>query len=550
MELNQYIRLFRRWTWFLVLAALVGGGIAFFARQSQADTYQAEVKILITRDPQPNSTGGDLPTGADLARLYAELARTRPVLQATIDTLDLDASVRSLREAVEPRIVDDTSLLVIAVTYQRQDQVAPIANTIAAQLRAQNPASLTPEQTQQIASAQAAITQLNSDIQAALDVLADLRAQIAGATTPDQVARLEAEATIIHNQITQWRAQAAANQALIAALQGQTTTLDIVEEAVEAEWPQDKTLVRSAVVGAVIGVLLAAGLVLFMHLQESAVKSAEQAAHIMDLPVLGTIARFGRSKDSYPRRLITQRAPASPIAEAYHAIQANLLLSPPGADKRSGLYVVTSPNPAEGKSITVANLGVAIAQSGLNVLLVDTDLRQPRLHDILNVENKGTLARLLTQSPADYDLAVTQAALPAVLQDHVQAAETPNLSVITSGPLPAIPAEVLHSETLPDWIKVFKAHLDVDVILFDTPPCLAVADSAILAANIRADVVMVLEAGQTQRSAARQAAEQFRHIGSPISGVVLNKTSLREQAMGYGYDYQPQAASGPPGGRE
>ncbi|NDJ78823.1 MAG: polysaccharide biosynthesis tyrosine autokinase [Chloroflexi bacterium] len=550
MELNQYIRLFRQWAWLIVIAALVGGGIAFYARRSQAENYKASTSILIGSYLQAsNPESPDISIGADLAKTYAEIVMTRPIMQSTIDELELDTNVHNLKQAVETEILEDTSILVISVTYGDQEAVAEIANELAHQLTLQSPTNLTEEQEQQISDARDEISQLNAEIERVNQRQNAIFGLIETETDPTQVDLLEAQSNVFALQSAQLRDTRADLQVLIATIQNRTNTLDIIEEAERPEWAEQKGVIQTAILGAVIGVILAAGLVLFINYQESTIKSPEQANKTLGLPVLGTIMRFGKSRDSYSQRLIAHQAPTSPIAETYHAVQTNMLLSANGRATRQGIYVVTSPSPGEGKSITAANLAVSMAQSGLRTLLIDADLRQPKVHEILEIDNKGHLSKLLTTPPSHYDLSVENAdpnaELPPILQEHVQESTIANLMIITSGELPEIPAEVLHSEELSEWIKVLRAFLDLDVILFDTPPSLVVADSAILAANVHAQVVMVVEVGQTQRDNARKAKDMFVHTGSPITGVVLNKAKPREQSFVYGYGYQSSTRAAP-----
>lgn len=542
MDLNQYIRLFRKWAWLIVLAAVVGGGIAYYVRRGQPETYKAVTKILVgsyRKETNPDPT--DIGVGSDLAKTYAELAKTRAVMQGTIDTLGLDTDARNLVGALQTKILEETSILELTIIYSDPDLAAAIANEIANQLIATSPTNLSPQELEQLESARNQIPVLNAQIESANARLAILDQQILQATDQEQLLLLQAQYSSTLNTVEQASAAVANMQTTISNLQLRTNSLDIVDEAVPAQFPEDKGVLRTAILGAIIGVILSSGLVLFINYQESTVKSVEQVTSVLDLPVLGTVTRFGRSKDTYPQRLITHISPTSPVSEIYNTLHTNMLVSADGATTRQGVYVITSPNPGEGKSVTAANLAVSIAMSGARVLLIDADLRQPKVHEILELENRGNLSQLLTQSPADLGIAPVPPnghnELPEALQDVIQSTDIPNLFVITSGPLPEIPAEVLHSVELSDWIKIFKLYLNVDVILFDTPPCLVVADSAILSANVHAEVVLVVEAGQTQRVAARKARDQFAHIGSPISGVVLNKVNPREQVYGHGYGY-------------
>jgi len=185
-------------------------------------------------------------------------------------------------------------------------------------------------------------------------------------------------------------------------------------------------------------------------------------------------------------------------------------------------------------------------QRGLRVLLIDADLRRPRLHEILGVGNQVGLPGLLSLSPGEFETGENPCEIPEALLEIVQPTEVTNLYTITSGQSAAVPAEVLRSERLRDWIKFFENCMDFDVILFDTPPALVVADSSILTANMHANVILVIQAGETSRVAALRAKDLFQHIGAPIKGVVLNKARGGSLELGYGYEpYQtaPAAAS-------
>jgi capsular exopolysaccharide synthesis family protein len=535
MELSQYLRLFRKWAWLILLAALIGGAIAYYVRRNEADTYQAQTKILIgTYLEASNPDAVEIRTGAELAKTYAELAKTRNILQPVIDQLDLDATPAELAGSITIELIPETSMMVLTVINTDPLLAADIANTVAAQLVANSPTNLTDEQQETIRSAREQISLLNSQILGLRQRLTEIGQRIDQAVDQDEILRLQAQYDITTSRISQDQQTVADFQQTIAALQQRTNALEVVEEALAPDGPVDKGVMRTGMLGAIIGILLATALVLGINYQENTIKSTDQASDVLDLPVVGAITQFGRTRDAYPQRLIARLAPKSPPAETYQALQANLLFTTNGQTKRKGVYVFTSPGMGEGKSVTVANLAVTIASTGTNVLLIDADLRQPSLHEFLGLENKGYLSALLTTPPNEVLGTNGKHGLPALLAETVQATEIPNLRVITSGPLPDIPAEVLHSEHLPEWVRTFHSLLDVDVILFDTPPCLLVADSAILAANLRAKVVLVVEAGKTPRTAALKAKDQFNHIGSDISGIVLNKANPDDQGVMYG----------------
>jgi len=216
-------------------------------------------------------------------------------------------------------------------------------------------------------------------------------------------------------------------------------------------------------------------------------------------------------------RLIAAHQPKSPIAEAYRVVRTNIQFS--SLDNPPRTIMATSPNPGEGKSTTLANLGVVMAQQGQKVILVDTDLRRPTLHHIFKVANNTGLSNALLQPTPTVDGFVQETAIE-------------NLSVLSTGPLPPNPAELISSRRFGELIEDLKLH--ADVILFDSPPTLAVTDAAILARQVDG-VVLVIDSSATRSQWAVTAKESLEKVGAKILGVVLNR--LRPQAGGY-YYYQ------------
>jgi capsular exopolysaccharide synthesis family protein len=281
---------------------------------------------------------------------------------------------------------------------------------------------------------------------------------------------------------------------------------------------------------------LAFGGVLLLEYLNDTIKTPEEVTRLLSVPVLGTIFRFGKSGDPYPKRLITYLHPNSPISENYRTLRTNLLYSSQNGAKQA--YIVTSPAPEEGKSITAANLAVVMASAGLRVLLVDADLRRPRAHEIFDLKNELGLTTLLfadpTRSERDDD-ARTEAEFTARLRQCIQNTSVPRLRVITSGFTPSNPAEILGSALMKRWFDLFHASTNIDVVIFDTPPVLVVADSAVLAATIDVPVLLVVQAGRTRRAAALRTKAQLDTLGARLAGVSLNQMNPIEQGYGYGY---------------
>jgi non-specific protein-tyrosine kinase len=204
--------------------------------------------------------------------------------------------------------------------------------------------------------------------------------------------------------------------------------------------------------------------------------------------------------------------PRSAVAEAYRTLAANLQFAGPDVQTVG----VTSPGAGEGKSTTIANLGIALAENGRRVVLVDADLRRPALHELFGLPNREGLSNLVTLGE--------QAALP------LQETGTPGLRLLPSGPVPPNPLEVLGSRRLEHALSLVRAQ--ADLVLVDTPPAAVLADAALLAPQLDG-MLLVVSAGHTRRDLARRAKEQLERAGSNVLGVVL--INVRESGKLYQY---------------
>jgi protein-tyrosine kinase len=213
--------------------------------------------------------------------------------------------------------------------------------------------------------------------------------------------------------------------------------------------------------------------------------------------------------------LVTISNPRSPVAEAYRALRTNLEFS--GLDKPLRSMVITSASPDEGKSTTLANLAVTIAQSGKRVILVDCDLRRPSLHQIFNVRNHMGVTDLIRDEAL-------------MSNPPLQDTPAPNLKLLPSGQLPPNPAELLGSRRMSEIIACLLAQ--ADMLLFDTPPIIAVTDAALLSAKVDG-VVLVIGAGKTRREYARRAKALLDKVNARLIGTVLNNVKLDKSLQYY-----------------
>lgn len=531
----RYIQLiFRRW-WLILLAVILAGGASFAFRLTRPPAYTADARMIIgniRENPNPGET--IFATAEQLAAVYVQIASREDILQRTIDEFDLDMTTEELDdEVLNVRGQLETPFLTISATYTDPQIAADIANFLGDQLILEAPNSLSAEEQVLIETTNSQIALLTDQIEAANTELGRITARLEVATDPDEITRLTDQKNLLVDQITQLSANIASFTETNNQVLNQINEIEFLQRAIPPERQSGISPIVTAVIGGVVGVILALGGILLSDYLDHRIKSSEEGAHLLDAPMLGTIIRYGKKGASNADLLVTNQTTRTAEAlEGYRSLQTNLLFSVEG--KKRGTFLFTSANPAEGKSLTVANLAITIAASGVRVLLIDADLRKPKQHEVFGLENKPGLVLLAGQKPSQEDKTV-EALIAQVLYTHPL---FPNLKIMTAGAEGLYnPTQVLGAEEVQAWLDIIAQRLNVEVILFDTPPALAVSDSFVLAATTKADIVMVFVPNSTQRDQARRAKERFEYIGSRFVGLVANRVSPRDVESSYGSTY-------------
>ncbi|MBM7706094.1 CpsD/CapB family tyrosine-protein kinase [Chryseomicrobium aureum] len=219
---------------------------------------------------------------------------------------------------------------------------------------------------------------------------------------------------------------------------------------------------------------------------------------------------------SVARKLVTNANPSSVISEQFRTLRTNISFSSSDTEIRS--LVFTSGSPGEGKSTVAANTAVVFAQEGKRVLLVDADMRKPTVHYTFHMTNTTGLSNLLTRQ--------------AALEDVVKVSDQDNLNIITCGPIPPNPSELLGSRTmdavLMEMLRAF------DVVIFDAPPVLAVTDAQIMA-NKADGTILVLNTAKTEKDAVEKSKELLEKSNANVLGVVMNNYTYENDVYYYQY---------------
>jgi capsular exopolysaccharide synthesis family protein len=270
------------------------------------------------------------------------------------------------------------------------------------------------------------------------------------------------------------------------------------------------------------GSFLGLGLAFFFDYLDNRIKTPEEIVQHLGLPSLGLIPVAPKVEGSSADPMIDQSEPI--FSEAFRALRTNVLFS--SAEEGTHTVVVTSTGPGEGKSLVTANLAMALAKAGQRVLVIDADLRRPRVHTIFGKKQDPGLSNLMVGSSKAADV--------------VQKGRIQNLWILPAGKTPPNPAELLGSKRFNEFLKSLKDHFDW--VLIDSPPVMAVADACVIA-HRTTGVIFVVSADATSRHTARQALEQLAQAHARVIGGVLNRVDLQKNPYYYSKYYKKEYSS-------
>jgi capsular exopolysaccharide synthesis family protein len=286
--------------------------------------------------------------------------------------------------------------------------------------------------------------------------------------------------------------------------------------------------------GIFLGLVLGVGYAFAREFMDNTVKAVEHLER-KGLAILGIIPdMLGSSiKNSvkiasapskggadFKRRLITYEDPKSPISESYRSLRTNVSYAST-VDKKIKSLLISSSQPGEGKSTTAANLAIAFAQLRMKTLLVDADLRKPVQHNVFGLSRGPGLSEYLIGEETNHSTII-----------HPTKVE--NLSIMTAGVLPPNPSELLGSNTMSKLVDQLEE--DFDMVLFDSPPIVAVTDASMISGELDA-IALVVKAGQTERSAVDRALDTIKNVKAPLIGAILNGASQESLGGKYAYYY-------------
>ena len=281
--------------------------------------------------------------------------------------------------------------------------------------------------------------------------------------------------------------------------------------------PVAPSLRKNVVMAAGLSIFLGVGLIILFVFLDRTIKTTEDAQQAASAPVLGFVPMLPASGDNKGRDLYVHEHPKSLIAESCRSLRTNILFS--AAEHELKTLLVSSANQREGKTTCVIYLGTTMAQSGQKVLLIDTDMRRPRLHESTSVSRKTGLSNLMLGDHS-YD-------------DVIRPTAIPNLFVLPCGPLPPNPAELLMTKRFQTILSDLAERFDR--IILDSPPVQAVTDAVVLSKLVDG-VILVVRADKTLREDIKRSARSIRDVGGSIAGVIVNEINASDRSY-YTYTY-------------
>lgn len=548
MKIERYLKLIAKKWWVIVLLEIVALSLTYYFAAAQPSTYTSRAILILN----PNSTNSIIPytnpdstTAETLAINYNLVLKSENFLSKVLAQLDFPMTAEQLKQSFTSNLTPETLAYNISATANTPEKAFKITSAVlavflekqTAQNNSNDPGSTSTALQTQLNSLNADIDQLNKDI-TALNGQPD---------STDKQTQLAAKKDDLSNKLN-LKAQTVL---AIADLDGKGTTNNknyatLLNTPKLPVQPDASNLLRNLIFAFALALALGIGVILLLYYMDNTVRSTDDLFELTGKTPLASIPEIetaeSRAKaaakdkagakngvtvaDAHTKNLVLSRSPKlnellvtseatySPAAEAYRALRTRMLFSGPGqpggldsVTPTARTFLVTSSLPAEGRSLTAANLAIAFAQTGKKVILIDSDLRHPSVHTLFNLSNKIGFSDLALYGITKLTKAVHSTAIP-------------NLVVVTSGSVLENPSELLTSTKAANVIKFFKNI--ADIVIFDAPPVNLVTDAAILAKMVD-QVMLVVEDRVTPRNMLVNTIQELDKVGAELDGIILNR---------------------------
>jgi capsular exopolysaccharide synthesis family protein len=526
VDLRSFAHLIRAHVVLILVAIAITGATALGASAVWPRTYNAQAQVIVGSPLSGTVTDyNQLLTAQQLSRTYALAAQTTSLAGRVVARLGLDVTPEDVLREFTASASDLTPVVVVQAQAATAAGAAALANAVADELVAasatiqgqdQEVRKLTDDQIATV-SAQIGVTERE------LAVLQQIKAPTA--------IDLASQAAM-SGQLVTLRSTLASLLATKAGLG--TNTVSVLDPAVAPASPSSPKVLINLVLGLLLGAVLGLVLAAVLATLDDTMKSGDDVRETLNAPLLGAIGPIQGAAHRDPiYSLVMLLYPRSATAEAFRALRASIEYLAVGEAPIRTLMVVSA-GAGEGKTTVASNLAVAFAQAGKRTILIDADLRKPGIHRVFRLANNVGLSTVLRPDRSE-------------LAPFLQTTEDPRLLVLTTGPVPPSPADLLGSTRMREMLPQLLQR--ADIIVLDSAPVRAAADAAVLAQAVDG-VLMVVATGRTRRSAARSAAEALDRVGARVLGVALNRLrtgrgAAREEMETY--KYADEATASKPG---
>ena len=497
MDLRRQIGVLRSWARWIALGTVLSAFVAFAIGSILPKEYEANTRLLVGQALVTSTPNVDqFATAESLAASYGELASSRRVLEPVHASLGGGESIEAFRDRIVIRTQERQPFIDISARGSSPEMAKAIVDGVANQLL-EIASAVVQTQDDVVAFNEEDLSVIRTQI---LETRAELTTLVAIKNpTPAQQARIDT----VQGRLLNLRGAYAALLSVTPDLP--SNHLTVIDDGDLPTRPTSPGPVFTLVLGALLGLIVTIAAAFIWETTDDRIRTAEDVERVTGLGVIGRILQMpgGKGRNEI-YSLASLLYPRSPVAEGFRALRTNLEFASLDEPHRS--IVVTSAAAQEGKTVVAANLAVAYAQSGRQVILLDADLRLPGVHNLFG----------LAGVPGLTDLALSD---ELNLQDVLQPTEVPGLRILAAGTIPGNPAELLGSQRVKGLLASIRS--EADLIVIDTAPVGVVTDAALLAADADATILVVRESFSSER-VVRRGRDALASVNAHIVGVVLN----------------------------
>ena len=529
--MHQYIAPLIRWWWLILLSTILAGASSFYAVSRQPPVYEVSSTLVIGRsfsNPNPNSS--DLYLEQQLATEYANIGTREQIVSATMKALNLNG----LPEYYV-RTVPNTPFIEIIVSDTDPARAVAVANEISNQLILTSPSGKEQQDQTQQTFVNDQLLKIKDQINSTEQDIASAQEKLGNLNSARQIADTQAQITALQQKLISLQSNYAS---LLTSTQGGSVNTPALVQAAEMPGgPVGPNKLLYLVLGTALGLLVASAAAYGLEFIDNSFKTGEEVANELKVPILGHIPKIESHSNHWT---YASYFPRSPVADAFRILRTNLEFT--AVNKPVNSILIAGPDLSMGKSVIATNLALIFSQGEKKVILVDTDLRRPKLTTAMEIEEKAgitdiclnrstLLESLIPWQRGNYfkensDDPVKESGEPNSEQKPLIGIQPPNpmIHILPAGTIPPNPSDLLSSSRFDQLLKdLVKSS---DIVVLDSPP-LFLPDASILLGKVDG-VILVIELGQTTKKSVKMASDQINRSGANFLGVVLNRVGRRE----------------------